>query len=74
MRNAPAWVVIAQFFPPESKKWVATSWEFFPDEASASKCYDRHEQLGHCSTKRPYYDQTDRVHMNYCDAMNVATS
>lgn len=47
-------------------KWVGTGWEFFDKEHEASDRYDELNKHGHCCTKRPFHEKTDRPHMGAC--------
>ncbi len=65
----PKWTVHYNIVSPEATEWIGTGWEFFNDERDAQHCYDRHNALGNCATKRPYH-RNDRVHLG---AVHTAT-
>lgn len=60
----PRWTVHTNLTSPENGQWVGTSWEFFDEEKDAEACYSRHVKTGNCSTKRHYFDKTDREHLS----------
>ena len=59
----PQWTVLYNIVSEESDKWVGTGWEFFDDEAQATKCYERQIKNGNCPTKRPFYSSQDAQHL-----------
>lgn len=65
MTNAtrPRWTVCYNIVSPESDTWVGTGWEFFDEECAATLAYERHQRLGNCPTKRPYYHASDYEHL-----------
>ena len=59
----PRWTVHYNIVSPESDAWIGTGWEFFGSEGEATAAMHRHERLGNCAGKRPYYRDCDAKHL-----------
>jgi len=61
-KTTPKWTVLYNIVSSETAQWIGTGWEFFDDEHDAQHCYERHNVLGNCASKRPYH-KNDRTHL-----------
>ena len=58
----PKWTVLYNIVSPEAARWIGRGWEFFDEERDAQRCYERHNALGNCASKRPYHIN-DKEHL-----------